>query len=102
MTDVYNHGSVIESRLIGWLKNAIELHGEDLKNVKGQVSHTGEGAWTVKTAKDLKIKAKIIEESLKFRIQSNKKSPSVDRQTNYTGKILSAIRGQFGGHSIKK
>jgi len=102
VTDVYNHGSVIESRLIGWLKNAIELHGEDLKNVKGQVSHTGEGAWTVKTAKDLKIKAKIIEESLKFRIQSNKKSPSVDRQTNYTGKILSAIRGQFGGHSIKK
>jgi len=94
IAEVYNNGAVIESRLMGWLKNAFELHGEDLGAVSGKVGHSGEGQWTVDTAKAMKLKAKIIEESLKFRKMS-KKSPS------YTGKILSALREQFGGHSIK-
>lgn len=93
IADVYNYGSVIESRLIDWLKKAFEMHGEDLKNVSGSVKSTGEGAWTVKTAKELKLKAKVIEEALKFRIQSAK-NPS------FTGKILSALREQFGGHKV--
>ncbi|MBI4136480.1 6-phosphogluconate dehydrogenase (decarboxylating), partial [Candidatus Roizmanbacteria bacterium] len=94
VTDIYNHGSVIESRLVTWLKEAYELHGEDLKNISGSVAHSGEGEWTVKTAKKLSVVTKIIEEALKFRI-SSEKNPS------YTGKILSALRGQFGGHSVK-
>lgn len=95
VADVYNHGSVIESRLIGWLENAFKLHGQDLENVSGVVSHTGEGEWTVETAKKLHVKAKIIDEALAFRIQSEK-NPS------YTGKILSAFREQFGGHKVIK
>lgn len=91
--DIYNHGSVIESRLINWLLQAFELHGENLENVSGAVGHTGEGQWTARTAKELKLKAKVIEEALKFRIQSQK-NPS------YAGKILSALREQFGGHSV--
>ncbi len=94
VADVYNHGSVIESRLIGWLKNALEIYGDNLTNVSGVVGHTGEGQWTVKTAKELKIQAKVITEALKFRINSQK-APS------YTGKILSALREQFGGHKAK-
>jgi 6-phosphogluconate dehydrogenase len=94
VADIYNHGSVIESRLVGWLEKAFELHGEDLGGVSGSVKHTGEGAWTVKTAKEMKLKAKIIEGALQFRIQSEK-NPS------YTGKILSALRGQFGGHPVR-
>jgi len=95
VAEVYNNGAVIESKLMGWLRDAFELHGENLKGVTGKVSHSGEGQWTVDTAKAMKIKAKIIEESLKFRKMSQK-SPS------YTGKILSALREQFGGHSIKE
>jgi 6-phosphogluconate dehydrogenase len=91
ITQVYNQGSVIESKLIAWLHNAFILHGDDLKNVSSSVGYTGEGEWTVQTAREMKIKTKIIEESLKFRVQS-KKNPS------YTGKILSALREQFGGH----
>ncbi|MBI2459736.1 MAG: glucose-6-phosphate dehydrogenase [Parcubacteria group bacterium] len=93
VADVYNHGSVIESRLVGWLKNALEIYGHDLKKISGSVGQTGEGEWTVTTAKEMKLKVKIIAEALKFRKQSLKK-PS------YTGKILSALRGQFGGHEI--
>lgn len=93
-TQIYNHGSVIESRLVGWLKDAFHAFGEDLKNVSGSVAHTGEGAWTVKTASEMKIKAKVIADALKFRIQSVK-NPS------YTGKLLSALRNRFGWHSAK-
>ncbi|MCH7759185.1 6-phosphogluconate dehydrogenase (decarboxylating), partial [Patescibacteria group bacterium] len=93
VVEVYNHGTVIKSQLIEWLRDAFELHGENLNGVSSTVGHTGEGAWTVKTAQEMKVKAKIIEQALKFRIQS-KKNPS------YTGKILSAIREQFGGHQV--
>ena len=93
VAEVYNHGSVIESRLTRWLKEAFRVYGEDLKKVSGKVGHTGEGEWTVKTAKELGVPAKIIEGALKFRIESAKK-PS------YAGKILSALRSRFGGHRI--
>ena len=91
---IYNNGSVIESRLTKWLGNAFHLYGEDLDGISGTVAHTGEGAWTVDAAHEMKLKAKIIEESFKFRVESAK-NPS------YTGKVLSALRNQFGGHSIK-
>jgi len=94
VADVYNRGSVIESRLIGWLKNAFKLYGDNFKGVSGTVGYTGEGEWTIKTATEMKIKAKIIEEAVKFRIQSEK-------HPSYTGKILTALRNQFGGHPLK-
>ncbi len=93
VAEIYNRGSVIESRLIAWLDEAFQLHGADLRSVSGSVAHTGEGQWTVATAKAMGLVTKIIAESLRFRIRSVK-NPS------YTGKILSALREQFGGHSV--
>ncbi|NIA11990.1 MAG: hypothetical protein GWP10_20285 [Nitrospiraceae bacterium] len=90
--EIYGRGSVIESRLIKWLKMAFEKHGQTLRGVSGSVGHTGEGEWTVKTAKKLGVSVKVIEEAFLFRVRSEK-APS------YTGKILSALREQFGGHS---
>lgn len=94
VANVYNHGSVIESRLVGWLEDAFAKYGKDLKGVSGSVAHTGEGEWTVKTAKKLKVPTPVIKDAFDFRIKSAKK-PS------YIGKILSALRNQFGGHSIQ-
>jgi glucose-6-phosphate 1-dehydrogenase len=91
---IYNDGSIIESHLVKWLHDAFQMRGENLKGVSGKVTQTGEGAWTVKTARALNAKAKIIEEAVKFRNQSQK-DPS------YTGKIVMAIREQFGGHSVE-
>ena len=91
---LYNHGSVIESRLIGWLESGYAAFGEDLKKISGSVAYTGEGEWTVKTGKKWKMKLPVIEDSFKFRVRS-KKDPS------YMGKILSALRNQFGGHATK-
>lgn len=93
VSEIYNQGSVIESRLIGWLNKALVIYGNDLKGVAGAVGYSGEGHWTIKTAHKLGVKAKIIEEAVKFRERSLK-NPS------YTGKILTALRNQFGGHSL--
>ncbi len=93
VADIYNHKSVIESRLVAWMKSGFEEYGQDLKKVSGTVGHTGEGQWTIKTAKKMGIPARVIEEAFKFRVASQKK-PS------YTGKLVSALRNQFGGHSV--
>lgn len=92
---IYNNGSVVESRLVGWLQDAFAKYGQDLKDLSGSVGFTGEGEWTAKTAKELKVPAEIIERSFEFRIKSQK-NPS------FIGKILTGIRNQFGGHSIKQ
>ncbi len=90
---VYNSNSIITSRLVGWIQEGFGKYGEELDEASGAVAHTGEGEWTLKTAKELKVSAPVIESAFKFRIES-KKSPS------YTGKILSMLRAVFGGHPI--
>jgi glucose-6-phosphate 1-dehydrogenase len=93
VADIYNNGSVIESRLIAWLQKAFQTYGLDLKDVSGVVGHTGEGAWTVEAAKELGVEVKVIQDSLQFRIDSAK-NPS------FTGQVLSSLRNMFGGHSV--
>lgn len=95
VADLYDHQSVIESRLIGWAKSAFEAYGEDLESISGSVSHSGEGLWTVQTAKEFGVPVPIIEGSLQFREESGS-NPS------YTGQVVSALRNQFGGHEVKK
>jgi 6-phosphogluconate dehydrogenase len=95
IADLYNHRSVIESRLVGWLKNAYEQYGRELEGISGSVAQSGEGMWTVEAAKELGIPAPVIRDALDFRLQS-RKNPS------YTGKVLSALRNQFGGHEVKE
>lgn len=90
---VYNTGSVIESRLVGWLNSAYQKHTAELEGISGEVSHSGEGQWTVETAEKFSVPVKIIKESLDFRINS-KNNPT------YTGKVVSALRNEFGGHDV--
>lgn len=93
VAELYNNGSVIESRLVDWLHSAYNKNSDNLNNVSGEVSHSGEAEWTVDAANKKNISVKIIEESLKFR-KNSKNNPS------YTGKVVSAMRGEFGGHDV--
>ncbi|MCA9380984.1 decarboxylating 6-phosphogluconate dehydrogenase [Candidatus Dojkabacteria bacterium] len=90
---VYGKQSVISSRLIDWALKGFEEYGEDLESISGSASHSGEGEWTVQTAKELDIPIKVIEDSLQARINSQA-TPS------FQGKIISMLRNIFGGHSI--
>jgi len=93
VADVYQHGSVIESRLVGWLAEAFEFHGEALEGVSGMVGHTGEGEWTVRTAEEMGLEARVIQGALEFRKES-------ERNPSYAGQVLSALRNRFGGHAM--
>jgi 6-phosphogluconate dehydrogenase len=94
VADLYNQGSVIESRLIGWLASGYRKHSIDLTTISGSIKHSGEGQWTVETAKEFGIPVPIIEGSLQFRIDSTTK-PS------YTGQVVSVLRNEFGGHQVE-
>jgi 6-phosphogluconate dehydrogenase len=93
ITDVYNHKSVIESRLVGWLQSAFVRYGEDLTGISGSAAQSGEGMWTVKAGQELGVATPVIQAALDFRIQSQ-------ARPSYTGKLISAMRNQFGGHEV--
>ncbi|HUJ19043.1 MAG TPA: decarboxylating 6-phosphogluconate dehydrogenase [Nitrospirota bacterium] len=95
VADLYDHRSVIESRLVGWLQEAYRQFGPELKDISGSAAQSGEGMWTVEAAKEVAIAVPIIEGSLEFRLRSQK-------EPSYTGKIISALRHQFGGHEAAK
>lgn len=96
---VYNNKSVIESRLVGWTREALEEDPE-LSEYSSKINHTGEGEWTIKTAKELGVDPVVIEDSFKVRVESEhveENSPN-----GFRNKAVSAMRGKFGGHSVKK
>lgn len=95
VSELYQNRSVVESRLVGWLHDGFEKFGEELEGISGVVNHSGEGEWTVNTAKELNVPVKVIEDSLEFRKQSTG-NPS------FTGKVLSTMRTMFGGHEVKE
>ena len=90
---IYNHGSVIVSRLAGWLKKAFEEYGQDLNAISGAVAQSGEGAWTIEAGKEYGVATPIIEGAVMFRIASQ-------TYPGYTGQIVSALRNEFGKHDV--
>ena len=95
VAELYNHGSVIESHLVRWLADAYKKAGPELSEYSGSVAASGEGQWTVEEARRLGVPAPIIEGALNFRTQSQQ-NPS------YAGRVLSALRNQFGGHDTRE
>jgi len=90
---VYNNRSVIESRLVGWAQEAFSENPQ-LSGVSSKIEHTGEGEWTVRTAKELSIQTPVIEAALEVR----KKSEFTP--VNFRNKVVSALRGKFGQHKV--
>lgn len=96
---VFNNKSVIESRLVGWTHEAL-AENSNLSDITSVIAASGEGEWTVKTAKEMVIGIPVIEAALSVRQSSandKDESPEVFRN-----KVVSAQRGKFGGHDVKK
>lgn len=96
---VYNKRSVIESRLVGWTQEALSEDPE-LSEISSEIKSTGEGEWAVKTAKELGIKTPVIEDAYNVR-QSSSADPEKSPE-GFRNKIVSAQRGKFGQHPVKK
>lgn len=92
--EIYNQGSVIESRLVGWAQEAL-TENPRLSGISSVINHTGEGEWSVKTARQLEIKVPVLADSLKVRFNSGKEPE------NFRNKVVTALRGKFGGHEVK-
>lgn len=94
VTKIYQEGTVIRSWLIDLCYNIFA--DEDLENTIGRIDSTGEGEWTVKTAREFGVDARVIRDSLLVRRESIRKI----NWSKFSNKIVALLRKQFGGHSI--
>jgi len=94
VAEVWRRGSVVSSWLVD-LTAAAFAKSPDLSDFSGRVSDSGEGRWTVLAAVDEGVPASVIAASLYERFESRDLGA-------FTGKILSAMRSEFGGHMEKK
>jgi 6-phosphogluconate dehydrogenase len=94
VAEVWRRGSVVSSWLIDLIAEAF-ARSPGLEPYTGRVSDSGEGRWTVLAAVDEAVPAPVITDSLYERFDSRGLG-------EFTGKVLSAMRSEFGGHAERK
>ncbi len=90
---VFNHGSVVRSWLMELVESAFSKD-KQLDSIKGVMHSSGEGKWTVETALDLGVPAPVIALSVFMRYRSLE-------DDTFSGKIVAALRNEFGGHDVE-
>jgi 6-phosphogluconate dehydrogenase len=93
VAEVWRRGSVVGSWLVDLIADAL-ARSPGLDGFAGRVSDSGEGRWTVHAAVDEGVPAPVITTALEQRFESR-------RLGEYTDKLLSAMRSEFGGHAEK-
>ncbi|ALA41987.1 MULTISPECIES: phosphogluconate dehydrogenase (NAD(+)-dependent, decarboxylating) [Paenibacillus] len=91
---VWNNGSVIRSWLMGLTERAFSKDA-NLDEIRGVMHSSGEGKWTVEEALDIQAATPVIALSLLMRYRS------LDADT-FNGKVVAALRNEFGGHAVEK
>ena len=91
---IWQKGSVVRSWLLDLTSDALAKN-PTLEGLEAFVPDSGEGRWTVTEAIDLNISAPVITESLIRRLRSRE-------ENNFTDRMISIMRGAFGGHDVKK
>ncbi|MCT8137175.1 decarboxylating 6-phosphogluconate dehydrogenase [Anaerobacillus sp. CMMVII] len=91
---MWNHGSVVRSWLMELTQNAFSKDPK-LEGIRGIMNSSGEGKWTVEEALDLQVAAPVITLSLLMRYRSLE-------DDTFTGKVVAALRNEFGGHEVVK
>ncbi len=94
VAEVWRRGSVVSSWLLDLTAEA--LHGDPgLDTFQGQVSDSGEGRWTSMAAIESGVPTPILSAALYQRFTSR-------GENDFSNKLLSAMRYEFGGHLEKK
>ena len=94
VAEVWRRGSVVASWLLD-LTAISFLEQPTLERFSGRVSDSGEGRWTILAAIESTTPAPVLSASLYQRFTSR-------GEDDFAGKILSAMRFQFGGHVERK
>ena len=93
VTELWRRGSVVSSWLLDLTAHAL-LADPGLTSFAGRVSDSGEGRWTARAAIDEGVPAGVLSTALFERFSSQ-------RSGDYSDRILSAMRKEFGGHLEK-
>jgi 6-phosphogluconate dehydrogenase len=94
IAEIWRYGSVVRSWLLDLTADALKKN-PTLEGLEAYVPDSGEGRWTVFEAIDLNVSAPVITESLIRRLRSRE-------DNNFTDRMLSVMRNEFGGHAVKK
>ena len=94
VAELWRRGSVVGSWLVDLTADAL-AKSPDLDQFAGRVSDSGEGRWTVLAAIDEGVPAPVITAALNQRFESRGLG-------DFTGRVLSAMRNEFGGHDEKQ
>ena len=94
IAEIWRYGSVVRSWLLDLTASAL-AENPTMEGIAPYVPDSGEGRWTVLEAIDLNVEAPVIALSLMRRIDSRD-------EYDYSDRLLSAMRNQFGGHAVKK
>lgn len=91
---MWSHGSVIRGWLMELTQNAFSKDPK-LDEIKGRMFSSGEGKWTLEAALDMGVPTPVIALSLMMRYRSL-------QDDTFTGKVVAALRNEFGGHAVEK
>jgi 6-phosphogluconate dehydrogenase len=94
IANIWRYGSVVRSWLLDLTADALKKN-PTLDGLEPYVPDSGEGRWTVFEAIDLNVSAPVITESLIRRLRSRE-------DDNFSDRMLSVMRHEFGGHAVKK
>jgi 6-phosphogluconate dehydrogenase len=92
---LWNRGSVVRSWLCELAERAFDEEGNDLEGLRGHVSDSGEGRWTIMDAIDHDVPVPVISAALWARFYSRDNG-------DFTARVLAALRNQFGGHAVER
>jgi 6-phosphogluconate dehydrogenase len=93
ISEIWRYGSVVRSWLLDLASAALEKD-PNLEGIKAYVDDSGEGRWAAQESIELAVPAPVITQALHARFRSRQEQP-------FGVKLLSALRQQFGGHSVK-
>ncbi|HEX5908888.1 MAG TPA: decarboxylating 6-phosphogluconate dehydrogenase [Thermoleophilaceae bacterium] len=91
---LWMQGSVVRSWLCELSALAFEQEGNDLGDLDAYTEDSGEGRWTIQDATDKDVPTPVITAALYTRFYSRGNG-------EFSEKMLSALRNQFGGHSVR-
>jgi 6-phosphogluconate dehydrogenase len=91
IAELWRRGSVIASWLLDLTAIALR-ESPDLAEFSGRISDSGEGRWTVLAAVEEGVPANVLSAALYERFSSR-------REGDFGGRLISAMRKQFGGHA---
>lgn len=94
ISEMWRYGSVVRSWLLDLTAASLQ-EDPDLQNIQAYVDDSGEGRWTVEESIELAVPLPVITQAVQARFHSRQENP-------FAGRLLAALRNQFGGHAVRK